>query len=261
MARGQALQASRYELKYVIDEPRARQIRDFVRSYLVPDAYALPESNYSYPVYSLYLDTPNLALFRQTVQGIKNRFKLRIRFYNDDPDAPAFLEIKRRITDVIRKQRAAIGREGVERLLQGAWPSLSDLVGTNGNGKPASALHDFCVTTDAIGARPWIYVSYLREAYVSPDSNRLRVTFDRYVGGTRYDPAEGVRCPAEGVAIDIPGVVLELKFTDRFPGWMGHMVQTFNLYRRSVAKYVECLKVMQFPSGYRPRVEMGIDDD
>jgi len=260
MAR-QALQASRYELKYVIDEPRARQIRDFVRGYLVPDAYALPERNYSYPVYSLYLDTPNLALFRQTVQGIKNRFKLRIRFYNDDPDAPVFLEIKRRINDVIRKQRAAVTRQGVAHLLRGGRPALTDLVSSNGNGKPASALHEFCSITDAIGARPVIYVSYLREAYVSPDSNRLRVTFDRYVGGTRYEPGEGLRCPREGVATDIPGVVLEIKFTDRFPNWMGHLVQSFNLYRRSVAKYVECLKVTEFPSGYRPRVEMGIDDD
>lgn len=261
MARGQALQASRYELKYVIDEARARQIAHFVRSHLVPDAYALPERNYSYPVYSLYFDTSNLTLFRQTVQGIKNRFKLRIRFYNDDPDAPVFLEIKRRITDVIRKQRAAISRAGVQRLLEGTWPSLVDLVSSNGNGKPASALHDFCATADAIGAKPCIYVSYLREAYVSPDSNRLRVTFDRFIGGTRYNPAEGLRCPREAVPTKVEGAVLELKFTDRFPAWMAEMVQSFNLYRRSVPKYVECLRVIQFPSGYRPRVEMGIDDD
>ncbi len=261
MARFQALQASRYELKYVVDEPRARQIAQFVRSYLVPDAYALPERNCSYPVYSLYLDTPNLALFRQTVQGIKNRFKLRIRFYNDDPDAPVFLEIKRRITDVIRKQRTAISRQGVQRLLEGAWPSLVDLVSSNGNGKPASALHEFCATTDAIGAKPSLYVSYLREAYVSPDSNRLRVTFDRYIAGTRSHPAEGLRCPREGVATKVEGVVLEVKFTDRFPAWMGEMVQSFNLHRRSVPKYVECMRVIQFPSGYRPRVEMGINDD
>ncbi len=261
MARGQALQASRYELKYVIDEARARQIADYVRNHLVPDAYALPERRYSYPVYSLYLDTANLALFRQTVQGIKNRFKLRIRFYNDDPDAPVFLEIKRRITDVIRKQRAAISRVAIQRLLEGAWPSLVDLVSSNGNGKPASALHDFCVTTDAIGARPSIYVSYLREAYVSPDSNRLRVTFDRHIAATRYDPAEGLRCPREGVPTKVEGTVLEVKFTDRFPAWMAEMVQTFSLYRRSVPKYVECMRVIQFPSGYRPSVEMGIIDD
>lgn len=45
-----------------------------------------------------------------------NRFKLRIRFYDDIPASPAFLETERRLTDVIRKERAALRREGIYRL-------------------------------------------------------------------------------------------------------------------------------------------------
>jgi len=59
------------------------------------------------------------------------RHKLRIRFYDDRPESPVFLEIKRRITDVIRKERAAISREGVGRLLAGGRPDGSYLVPGN----------------------------------------------------------------------------------------------------------------------------------
>ena len=70
---------------------------------------------------SLYLDSSALHLYRQTVQGIKNRFKLRIRFYDDNPGNPAFLEIKRRVTDVI------IGFRNAYQMAQDSQP-LEDKV-------------------------------------------------------------------------------------------------------------------------------------
>ena len=95
-------QTSRYELKYIIDERRAGDVRDYIRSYLVPDEHADPAAGNSYPVHSLYLDSPALMLFRSTVDCLKNRFKLRIRFYDDDPAHPVFLEIKRRLAELER---------------------------------------------------------------------------------------------------------------------------------------------------------------
>ena len=35
-------------------------------------------------MYSLYLDAPTLTLYWQIAYGLKNRFKLRIRFYDDE---------------------------------------------------------------------------------------------------------------------------------------------------------------------------------
>ena len=47
-----------------------------------------------YHVHSLYLDSPAYELYHETTEGVKNRFKLRMRFYDDSPEAPVFLEIK-----------------------------------------------------------------------------------------------------------------------------------------------------------------------
>jgi hypothetical protein len=94
-----ALEVYRYERKFVIPEPTALAVRRFVASYLVLDEHMAGEGPDGYRVCSLYLDTPDLALYRRTTEGIKNRYKLRIRFYDDARESPAFLEIKKRTTE------------------------------------------------------------------------------------------------------------------------------------------------------------------
>ncbi len=242
MAYSHRLQTSRYEFKYVVDEPMAGAIRDFVRGYLVPDEHILSDQHEGYLVQSLYLDTPNLSLYRQTIHGIKNRFKLRIRFYDRNPTGLAFLEIKRRTTDVIRKERTAVVRERVSRLLDGYWPDHSHVVGDGA--KAIDTLRQFCSLRDDLDARGNVYVSYLREPYVLPESNQVRVTFDRQVAAGRYVPNGGLEMPRDVARTNIEGVILELKFTDRFPTWMRELVQTFDLTRRSVPKYVKCVQAL-----------------
>jgi len=251
------LQSSRFELKYIVDERCATGVRDFVRSYLEPDGFADPDQGNSYRISSLYLDNPGLSLYRQTVAGEKNRFKLRIRFYDNDPNGPAFLEIKRRVTDVILKQRAMVTRQGVLDFLGGKGPDESWLMESNGSAKSGAALQAFSNLSDSLGAGPSIYVSYRREAYVSPGSNSVRVTFDRQLlSGTYEDGAELV-LPTRGARPKIGNsdkVILELKFTDRFPEWMRELVHVFDLQRTSVPKYVLCINAMGIKPGQRREV-------
>ena len=238
------LQSNRWELKYVIDEETAGRVRKFVSSYLEPDENNDPRQPNGYPVRSLYLDSPNRKLYWQTIQGAKNRFKLRIRFYDDEPHSPAFLEIKRRVTTTILKKRAEVRREGIRRLLVHGHASVCELLGEKASNAAKYALHDFCRLRDGISATGMAYVSYLREAYVSPVSNQIRVTFDRQIEGGAYEPGTGLIMPPRLHPTKIGGVVLELKFTDRFPSWMGDVVHTFNLEACPVPKYIECVDAL-----------------
>jgi len=238
------MQTSRFELKYIIDDRCADAIRDFLHSHLEPDEHAKPENDYTYHICSLYVDNPALDLYGQTAQGMKNRFKLRIRFYDDNPQSPVFLEIKRRITDVIRKERAAVTREGALQVLAGGFPNPSILAGENGSRKSGVALQNFCSLTSSIGGRGCIYVSYNRRAYVSPDSDQVRVTFDTDLYGTAYEQGSELVRPMLGAKPKLGGTILELKFTDRFPGWMRDLAQAFNLQRTSVPKYCLCIERM-----------------
>lgn len=253
MGEAHTLQASRFELKYIIDEMTAVGVRDFVSSHLVPDKHADPQNNNSYRISSLYLDNPSLLLCRQTLQGIKNRFKLRVRFYDDDPQGPAFLEIKRRVTDVICKERARIHKRSVPQLINGAGPDPAFLSENGCDPKSKGAMVNFCNLVTSIGAFGCVYVSYVREAYVSSDSNSVRVTVDRELVGSPYKQGDHLSMPNGGSHAAIGNgqrVILELKFTDRFPVWMREMVQAFNLQRTSAPKYVNCIDAMGVKAGH-----------
>ncbi len=115
-----ASEVYRFERKYVVTESAADAIRRFVTSYLELDEYMAGKGPTGYRIYSLYFDTPDFALYRQTMGGLKNRYKLRIRFYDENAFSPAFLEVKRRTTETIHKLRTMVSKRAAEKLLGGA---------------------------------------------------------------------------------------------------------------------------------------------
>src|SRR4026207_2059128 len=105
------MQKQRFELKYLINEEHALMAREFVRSYLDFDEYSVGKPNYSYPVHSLYLDSDDLKLYWETINGIKNRANLRLRYYDTNPKSPVFFEINRPMNNRILKQRGGVRQE------------------------------------------------------------------------------------------------------------------------------------------------------
>jgi hypothetical protein len=239
MSSSSKLQTNRYELKYIIDEPRAHEIHRFVRMYLEPDHHTQGREGRGYAVHSLYLDSPGFLTCAATLQGIKNRFKLRLRFYDDEPDSPVFCEIKRRVNMIILKKRAAVWRSAVPDLLAGAMPEPSMLYVDNYRNQ--DALLRFCELRDLIDAQPAAYTSYWREGYETSDGNAVRVTFDRELRGGIFHGSLSVADLESWAEPEVGGVVLELKFTDRFPQWMHTLAEMFNLERTSMPKYVKCV--------------------
>jgi hypothetical protein len=231
------MQTQRFEHKYLVTEDTALKIRDFVRAYLDLDEFGEGKPKFSYPVHSLYLDSDDLRLARETINGNKNRFKLRIRFYNNNPDTPVFFEIKRRMNNCILKQRGGVRHDAVEWLLAGHIPEYSHLVSKEP--KQLLALQRFCELTQNMDARPKVHIAYMREAYVSAENNSVRVTLDRDV---RADPEPTARLSTEMKEPVFPfgkDVILELKFTNRYPNWFRELVSVFGCMQCGAAKYVE----------------------
>jgi len=248
MSQDQRLQHQRFELKYVIGEEKARRIRDYISSFLELDENCVGKPNLSYAVHSLYFDSDHLQTYWDTVNGNKNRFKLRIRYYTDDPDASVFLEIKRRMNNCIRKQRAAVRREAVPAILAGQLPSAQALVSPNPHHLPA--LQDFCRLVQAMGAQPKVHVAYLREAYLPLTENSARVTMDRLVRSEFNPKLELSTKLRDPLVVWGQTVVLELKFIDRYPNWFGDLVRTFNLRQCGAAKYADGVSLLH---GRRPQ--------
>jgi hypothetical protein len=230
------LQLQRFELKYYVRPDTGRMIRHHVQSHLELDEYGQGQPNCSYAIHSLYLDSDRLKFFWHTINGNRNRFKLRLRFYDNSPASPVFFEIKRREGDIIRKQRAGVRRAAVPALLAGHLPHPDDLLDTDS--ESLAGVQNFCKLMQHHEARPMARVSYLREAWVNPDNNDLRVTLDRHVRAwPQHDATLSTNVPP-GRPVFGDRAVLEIKFTGRFPHWLREMVHAFGLARESAAKYV-----------------------
>ena len=255
--------SARFELKYVIEEPRAVAVADFVSSFLRPSEHNGSGPIRGHPVISLYLDSPDFFFFRQSYTGHKNRMKLRIRFYDDKWERPAFLEIKRRVGEVIRKDRAMISREGVRQILTEGWPKqpyFADCAHLSHGRRRQDVSDDFWRFANTVRARGAVYVSYFREIWESPDDEELRVTLDRQVRGSSYDGSGRLHAPRTGWRPYLPpyleplppnGVILELKFNDQAPRWMFDLARIFNLRQIPVCKYSACVYAQELQLGRR----------
>lgn len=252
------LQTQRLELKYIIPEGLAVRIRDFLLPFLEIDAFGATQPDMSYPVHSLYLDSPDLFTYRSTINGDRNRYKLRIRFYEGRPQAPVFFEIKRREDNAIYKQRCAVVREAVGEVMAGIIPDRSSLAEDGPDAE--CSLHTFCRLVNQLQARPIAHVAYRREAWSSRGNNRTRVTMDRRVQSCREPSIRLDANQTDPVTVFGDDVVLELKFTGRFPNWMRELVQVFGLKQCSAAKYVDGIVRIKenTDTPLMPAVESGI---
>ncbi len=232
-----SLQFQRFELKYVIEEQLALGIRDCVRSYLDLDEHGATQPDFSYPIHSIYLDSPDLKLYHATINGDKNRYKLRLRFYENRPGAPVYFEIKQRMNNSIAKQRCRVRADAVRSLLAGQLPEPDHLA--SHEPRELVALQRFCHLMNELQARPRTHVAYRREAWISRQDNSVRVTLDRQI---QTEPHPAPTPPARmmnPVPVFGEQVVLEIKFTGRFPDWFKELVRIFQLTQRSAAKYAD----------------------
>jgi hypothetical protein len=243
------LQTQRFELKFQIDEALAQTVRQHVRAFLEPDSFGETTDAPSYPVHSLYLDSPDMQLYQSTINGDRNRFKLRVRYYDDDPKSAVYFEIKRRADRCIYKQRALVCRAHVAALLAGQTPSLHHLA--RADVKQLNALRAFCSLARELDARPRAHVAYAREAWLSHAHNNVRVTFDRQV---QCEPVHDVRLSTalhSTAMVFNQSVILELKFTDRYPRWLQEIVCALNLTQARAAKYVDGVSLVG-PRAFAP---------
>lgn len=248
----------RLEYKYLISERKALKVREYVRSYLELDEYGVNRPDFSYTIHSLYLDSDPLTTYWETINGCKNRFKLRIRYYDDNPTAPAFFEIKRRVNDAILKQRGGIHREAVAWLLAGQLPDPEHLFSVQS--KQVVALQRFSQLMLSLRASPKAHVCYRREAWVSTQDNSVRVTMDRDV---RVAPEFSARLGTDMTQYVTPfgdEVILELKFTGRFPSWFRALSEAFSLFRGSAAKYADGVTAIGEETFYRRARPNGVPE-
>ena len=241
------LQIDRYEYKYTISPEQVPGIRRFIRSFVRDDGYAsgkVPE----YVVTTLQLDALNASLHYAKERKARARFKLRIRTYGTDGEAPYFLEIKRKVNTMILKSRATLQPEDFSR---DAILRPTEMISFATEAETLNYL-EFVRLAREIGACPFIYVRYIRESYKGESERYARVTIDRNL---RYRPARGSwEFPLQaknwysmdtqtGLQREYPGHILELKAEAEFPEWMAELVERFDLVNAGFCKYSTAMRL------------------
>ena len=166
------------------------------------------------------------------------------------------------MNEAILKQRCGVQRGSVEAVLGGQLPEVGELLSQDA--RQLVAVQRFIELSTDLNAYPVAHVAYDREAWISPHDNSVRVTFDRNV---LISPEFSTRFTSE---MDDPTsvfgtwVVLELKFTGRFPEWFGEMVRVFGLRQGSASKYADGIAVkgehhfLRNPEGSSKNFEVGL---
>lgn len=226
----------RYELKYRIRETKARAIAQYIQSYISPDKYSKLCPDYQYLISSLYFDSNDLHLCKETIGEKTNRFKLRIRCYDDKPDTPCFFEIKRRLNNVILKDRARLSKDLITKIVRDYY--VPEKLYT----KDRDILLQFQLYLRALQARPVVLVRYRRQAFEDDSCNRVRITFDRGLSFKSADAPVLITNGAGWDTVPMDFVILEIKFTNRYPVWLNDMVKIFDLKQTAMSKYVSSVK-------------------
>jgi VTC domain len=219
---------TRFEIKYRLAPDHGKALRAYIEGlgFMQPDANGEGGSPL-YSVHSLYLDSLDWSIYRDTRAGNFERFKLRARCYAFTPDAIAFLEVKHRAGEAMWKTRAPVSRLDAIRAVN-REPIEADWT---------PAVENFRAWADRRRAIPRVWVTYRRYAYVGGTRDLVRVTFDTriQVAPPTLDMSEPpVWYPVKEVeALE----VLELKYTGSYPRWLAETVRKFDLERKAMSKY------------------------
>ncbi|MDX9720517.1 MAG: polyphosphate polymerase domain-containing protein [Myxococcota bacterium] len=235
MNENSANRIQRFELKYLIDRESVGLLRSEIAPYCRADAHN-PAPNTGYAIHSIYADTPDWFLFHASRRNDFERIKLRLRSYQS---GPAFLEVKRKVGEVIEKTRARVHREDVEEAVTGfLCPQQPE---------QQRGLSRFAYFAARLGASPRILVSYLREAYVSEVDGYARVTFDHSITAREWE-SWSLNCEQpEPIPLTLDDAwqydglrsptVLELKCESRVPYWLLDLIRRHRLQRSGFSKY------------------------
>ncbi len=218
---GEELRVQRYEEKYLLSLQQAVSMRALLDSLLERDTHSLQGAYY---IRSLYFDTPDDRDYLEKALGVSERTKLRLRIY-DLQAQTAKLEIKAKRDKTSNKRSAVLPRAAAMQLARGNAECLL---------QQSDAAREAYTLYKRESRRPAALIDYERTAWVFP-IGRTRITLDEHIRAAKSDAIFQPDVPMVGV---LNGrVVLEIKYDQPLPPWLGRALSSVPSTKMSVSKY------------------------
>lgn len=215
----------RKELKYFITDNDFYVINHNLKDLIDKDFNC--KGDY-YTISSLYFDTYKKTSYRQVQDGISDRWKYRIRYYNYD-DSYIKLEKKHKINSLTNKSSIIITKK-----------DLSDILNNKIKIKPTnpSLLNEFIIKMQTELLRPIICIEYDRIPYTYKIGN-VRITLDFNI---RYTNKFNNLFNKNKRVYYLEDKVLEVKYSELIPDFIRYRLELNHLEQTSFSKFNNCIE-------------------
>ena len=216
----------RHEWKHEINVSDCMILRARLSAVMKPDSNG---RDGHYKIRSLYFDDLHDTALLEKINGVNQREKFRIRYYNNDPSWIR-LEKKSKINGLCQKASAVLSTQEAQAIVEGDWQWMLQC--------DRPLVQELYAKMRGNGLRPKTIVDYHREAYVFPAGN-VRVTLDSDIrtGLSSIDflNPQCVTIPAG----DSP-IILEVKWDEYLPDIIRDAVQLPDRRASAFSKYAAC---------------------
>lgn len=211
----------RVEKKYFLTPEIKKRLFDLVGDKLVLDKYG--KSTIS----SIYLDTDDYLLIRNSIDAVSYKEKLRIRAYKtpDDNDE-VFFEIKKKYKGIVYKRRISLP----------LYKALN-YIETHKKPEESQIMSEIDYAMQFYKyPKPKMLISYDREAYYSPEEPGFRITFDSNARYRDYDIDLKLGSVGKKI-LDDNTIIMEVKTNGGMPLWLSSAFTELNLAPTPCSKY------------------------
>ena len=191
----------RFEQKYILETRTYQQLFLELTPYMKPDQYGVSQ------ISSIYFDTPDHRLIRNSLEKPVYKEKLRLRCYGSPkPQDPVFVELKKKYMGTVYKRRVALSLQAAESYLYQRLPPEVDSQVL----REVDYMYSFYHTLI-----PTAYIAYQRVALYGLEDANLRVT----------------------LLLPEGQFLMEIKVPCAMPVWMARLLDTLQIFPTSFSKY------------------------
>lgn len=230
----------RYEKKYLLSRQQRDSLLNRMEEHMVKDRYG------EYTIGSIYYDTKEYSLIRASLDRPVYKEKLRLRSYLVPGDnSPVFVEIKKKYKGIVYKRRICLEKQLAVRWLSGQCRA-EEVAGAEADFTDRQIAREIQWFLDSRPLRPSVYLAYDRQAWYSPQTPGLRITFDTNIRWRDQEldlsaGTEGQRLTGEDQ------VLMEIKIPDSMPLWLARTLSELQIYPASFSKYGRCYEACLCP--------------
>ncbi len=211
----------RVEKKYRLTPAKKAELLALIGSHLTPDAHGRNT------ICSLYLDTPDHLIIRNSIIARTYKEKLRLRSYGIPAmEDHVFLEIKKKFKGVVYKRREVMTlQEAMAYIEHGAKPCDSQIMREI----------DYAMRFYR-QPQPAMLIAYEREAYFDEANPNLRITFDTNVRARDTDCRLELGHHGERLIHD-DTILMEIKTDGAMPVWLAGALSQCAILPAKFSKY------------------------